>query len=80
MNLISKAALISFLCGSAAAFSVDVSRRQAIQAAFTGAATLAAPGLVFPANAAVSEETPRVVTRMGGLLVSFSEFHFIPSR
>lgn len=58
------------LNGSASAFSVDLSRREAIQAAIAGAAAVG-PALisVFPANAMPSEETPRVVTRMGGLLV-----------
>lgn len=59
---------LSILLGGASAFSVDLSRRQAIQAAMAGAATVIVPG-VFPANAVVDEETPRVVTRMGGLLV-----------
>ena len=56
--------------GGVSAFSVDVSRREAIQAAFAGAAAIA-PSLVsvLPANAMPDEETPRVITRMGGLLV-----------
>jgi photosystem II oxygen-evolving enhancer protein 2 len=57
-------------------FSVDMSRRQAIQAG-VAAMTVAAPSLmtgnVFPANAVVDEETPRVVTRMGGLLEAFQD-------
>lgn len=51
-------------------FSVD--RRQAItHAAAGGFATVVAPALlnILPAVAVVDEETPRVVTRMGGLLV-----------
>mmetsp|Transcript_99929 Transcript_99929/g.279918 ORF Transcript_99929/g.279918 Transcript_99929/m.279918 type:complete len:219 (+) Transcript_99929:68-724(+) len=62
------------LIGSASAFSVDLSRREAIQAAIAGAAAVG-PALisVFPANAMPSEETPRVVTRMGGLLDPFQD-------
>ncbi len=68
-------ALPMMLVGSASAFSLDLSRRDAIQAAIVGTATVVAPGLlsVLPANAAVEEETPRVVTRMGGLLVGTAE-------
>lgn len=63
---------LSLAMSGSVAFSVDhLSRRQAIQAAIVGAV---GPGLVsvFPANAVVEEETPRVVTRMGGLLVGSS--------
>ena len=54
----------------ASAFSVDLSRREIFQAAMAGA--VVAPMALIPvdpARAAVEEETPRVVTRMGGLLV-----------
>lgn len=51
--------------------SPQVSRRDALQkAAFTSAAVLL-PNL--PARADVTEETPRVVTRMGGLLEPFQD-------
>ena len=61
---------LAIFLGGASGFSVDLSRREAIQAAIAGAATVIIPGVsVFPANAVVDEETPRVVTRMGGLLV-----------
>lgn len=65
--------VLVLMLGSAAAFSVDLSRREAIQAAIAGVA--AAPSLfsVLPANAVPSEETPRVTTRMGGLLDPFQD-------
>jgi presenilin-like A22 family membrane protease len=63
-----KTLLLLFVLASTSAFSIDMSRRQAIQAAIGGVATVALPS-ILPANAVVSEETPRVVTRMGGLLV-----------
>ena len=49
----------------------NLSRRQALQSAFAGTAAVvtATSGSVLPANAIPSEETPRIVTRMGGLLV-----------
>jgi hypothetical protein len=57
--------------GGVSAFSVDqpnVSRREAFQAAaaFTTAAAIG----ILPVNAMPTEETPRTITRMGGLLVS----------
>jgi hypothetical protein len=63
-------ALLALTCGISG-FSVQVSRRQAMQAAIGGVMTVAAPSLVsvFPANAVPDEETPRIVTRQGGLLV-----------
>ena len=63
--------LLALSAPNASAFSVDLSRRRAIQAAAAGVASAVVPGIVStkPANAEVSEETPRVVTRMGGLLV-----------
>jgi hypothetical protein len=74
--------LLSATLAVVSGFSVD--RRQAIvQAAAGGFATAVAPGLVniLPANAVVDEETPRVVTRMGGLLVrSGSELFFVLNR
>lgn len=69
MKIFNVAALLVALSASASAFSVD--RRQAIQAVVGGMATVVAPSVisVLPANAVVDEETPRIVTRMGGLLV-----------
>lgn len=74
MKIFNIAALLVAHSVSASAFSVEKSRRQAIQAIGGGVATAIAPGViaVLPANAVVSEETPRVVTRMGGLLVCHS--------
>lgn len=71
MKIFNVAALFAVLSASASAFSVEQSRRQAIQAIVGGVATAVAPSVisVLPANAVVDEETPRVVTRMGGLLV-----------
>ncbi len=71
MGLLNKATILFAVLGSTTGFSVDLSRRQAIQAAFAGAATAIAPSLVsvLPAYAMPDEETPRVVTRMGGNLV-----------
>jgi hypothetical protein len=56
---------------SVTAFSGELSRRQSIQAVIGGIATAVTSNVipVFPANAVVDEETPRIVTRMGGLLV-----------
>lgn len=67
------AAILLTTFSAASGFSVETSRRQAIQAAIGGVATAVAPSLisVLPANAVVSEETPRTITRMGGFLVSF---------
>lgn len=57
---------------SAAWSSPHVSRREAFQkAAFTSAAAVLLP--TIPAQAEVAEETPRVVTRMGGLLEPFQD-------
>jgi hypothetical protein len=60
-----------FDIGSVSGFSGQLSRRQSLHAVVGGIATAALPSVVplLPANAVVSEETPRVVTRMGGLLV-----------
>lgn len=71
MKVFNVAVALSILCAPAAGFSVETSRRQAIQAAMGGIATAVAPSLisVLPANAVIDEETPRIVTRMGGLLV-----------
>jgi hypothetical protein len=54
------------------AFSGEFSRRQSLKAVVGGVATAVAPKIIplLPVNAVVDEETPRVVTRMGGLLVS----------
>merc|ERR1719276_396553 len=70
--------LVAFLVAISApvsAFSVEQSRRQACQAIAGGMATVIAPSVisVLPANAVVDEETPRIVTRMGGLLESFQD-------
>ncbi|CAJ1931103.1 unnamed protein product [Cylindrotheca closterium] len=75
MKIFSIAALFVALSASASAFSVEQSRRQAIQAVVGGMASVIAPSVisVLPANAVVSEETPRVVTRMGGLLESYQD-------
>jgi hypothetical protein len=54
-------------------FSRELSRRQSFEGVATVATVLAShifPPVVLPANAVVDEETPRIVTRMGGLLVS----------
>jgi hypothetical protein len=71
MSILSKATILLAFLSGASGFSVDVSRRQAIQAAFGGVVTAVVPSLlsILPANAVVDEETPRIVTRMGGLLV-----------
>ena len=78
----------SLLIVSSSAFSTsppnngpEVSRRQTLQNFIKGGAAVATAsafgvGAGFPqaANAVVTEETPRVVTRMGGLLVSIVVF------
>ena len=78
-----KAILLLSILASSSAFSVELSRRQAIQAAVGGVVTAVAP-IVLPANAMPTEETPRIVTRMGGLLVRimfnipvFGGFYFV---
>jgi hypothetical protein len=70
MKIFNVAIVLSIFSG-ASGFSMETSRRQAIQAAMGGIATAVAPSLIsiLPANAVVDEETPRSVTRMGGLLV-----------
>jgi hypothetical protein len=72
------AAILLTTISAASGFSMETSRRQAIQAAIGGIATAIAPSLVsvLPANAVVDEETPRVITRQGGLLVRFHLFRF----
>jgi hypothetical protein len=76
MTLLNKATILLTILAisstsSVSGFSVDISRRQALQAAAAGLATAVAPSLasILPAYAVVDEETPRVTTRMGGLLV-----------
>jgi hypothetical protein len=71
MGIYTVATALLALTSGISGFSVEVSRRQAIQAAIGGVITVAAPSLVsvFPANAVPDEETPRIVTRQGGLLV-----------
>lgn len=56
-------------------FSPEVSRRQTFQALVGGVATAVVPSVLplLPANAVVDEETPRIVTRMGGLLEPFQD-------
>ena len=68
-------ALMSLTTTSVSGFSVD-SRREMLQKAIVGGVAVAAPAAfqVLPANAVVDEETPRVVTRMGGLLVSLVNY------
>lgn len=54
------------------ALSNGLSRRQSLEALVGGVATTVLAPSVIPvlsANAVVTDETPRVVTRMGGLLV-----------
>mmetsp|Transcript_1162 Transcript_1162/g.2667 ORF Transcript_1162/g.2667 Transcript_1162/m.2667 type:complete len:217 (-) Transcript_1162:2870-3520(-) len=67
-------ALFAVLSG-VSAFSPEVSRRQSLQALVGGVAASVAPVLfpLLPANAVVDEETPRIVTRMGGLLEAFQD-------
>lgn len=65
-----------------------VSRRQSLHALVGGVVTATglAPVLmngmsiqpIQPANAVVSDETPRVVTRMGGLLVRLLLLYLVP--
>jgi hypothetical protein len=71
MGIYNVAIALLALTSGISGFSVEVSRRHAIQAAIGGVMTVAAPSLVsvFPANAVPDEETPRIVTRQGGLLV-----------
>ena len=54
------------------AFSTELSRRHVIAKTLSTVAGGVAATVVLPdlANAEISEETPRVTTRMGGLLVS----------
>mmetsp|Transcript_22526 Transcript_22526/g.62729 ORF Transcript_22526/g.62729 Transcript_22526/m.62729 type:complete len:220 (-) Transcript_22526:164-823(-) len=56
-------------------FSPEVSRRQTFRTLVGGVATAVVPSVLplLPANAVVDEETPRVVTRMGGLLEPFQD-------
>jgi hypothetical protein len=79
MTLLNKATILLTILvvsstSSVSGFSVDISRRQAIQAVAGGLATAVAPSLVsiLPANAVVDEETPRVTSRMGGNLVRYT--------
>ena len=77
--MMNKKATITFLAAAilvgenVSAFSSELNRRQSLQALVGGVASAAvvAPTVVVPeiANALPSDETPRVVTRMGGLLV-----------
>ncbi|KAG7350486.1 photosystem II oxygen evolving complex protein PsbP [Nitzschia inconspicua] len=75
LTLIAAAVCIILDWRGVSAFSGEVSRRQSLQAFVGGVATAVVPSIipVFPANAVVEEETPRVVTRMGGLLEPFQD-------
>lgn len=75
MGIFNVATALLALTSGISGFSVEVSRRQAIQAAIGGVMTVAAPSLVsvFPANAIPDEETPRISTRQGGLLEAFQD-------
>ena len=65
------AAICLAAVGNVAAFSSnELNRRESLQALVGGVATAVIPAVVPQiANALPSDETPRVVTRMGGLLV-----------
>ncbi|CAB9504645.1 PsbP-like protein [Seminavis robusta] len=67
--------LAAALLPNSEAFSVELSRRNALNKAIGTAAAGIATTVVLPefAVAAVSEETPRVTTRMGGLLEPFQD-------
>jgi photosystem II oxygen-evolving enhancer protein 2 len=69
------ALVVCYLFSGAGAFSPEMSRRQSMQAAIGGVATAVVPSILplLPANAVIDEETPRVVTRMGGLLEPFQD-------
>jgi hypothetical protein len=71
ITLIAAAVFAVLDLDGASAFSGEFSRRESLQALVGGVATAVMPSVipVLPANAVVDEETPRVVTRMGGLLV-----------
>lgn len=65
------------VAGFSAAASPDLSRRMAFAKAASGGVAVAFSGLAFgalsPALAEVTEETPRVTTRMGGLLERYQD-------
>jgi len=67
--------LVAQLSNEASALSVEFSRRESLQALVGGVASAVAPSVlsILPANAVVDEETPRAVTRMGGLLEAFQD-------
>lgn len=76
--MMTKGSTLAFVCtllSGASAFSPELSRRQSFEAVVGGMATAVVPSLValLPANAVVDEETPRIVTRMGGLLEPFQD-------
>lgn len=72
MTLVFSLLAVSTMPQGAASFSLGLSRRQTFAQTANVAGSIAT-AVAFPnlgANAEVTEETPRVVTRMGGLLVS----------
>ncbi len=76
--MMTKGSTLAFVCtflSGVSAFSPELSRRQSFEAVVGGVATAVVPSLVslLPANAVIDEETPRVVTRMGGLLEPFQD-------
>lgn len=68
-------ALMCSLLSGVGAFSPELSRRESLQAAVAGVVTVAAPSIasLLPAYAVIDEETPRTLTRMGGLLEPFQD-------
>lgn len=68
-------AVVCSLLSGVGAFSPELSRRESLQAAVAGVATVAAPSIasLLPAYAVIDEETPRTLTRMGGLLEPFQD-------
>lgn len=76
--MMTKGYSLAFVCtllSGVGAFSPELSRRQSLEAVVGGVATAVVPSLVslLPANAVVDEETPRIVTRMGGLLEAYQD-------
>lgn len=76
--MVSRTLLLALLVQSASSWSFDSSpqqqsRRQALAHAFGTASAAAILTVGLPAFAAVTEETPRITTRMGGLLEPFQD-------